>query len=127
MDREREKDSERRGEIESVRERRERERERDVGPPAPALSQLGHDSDKNQRGKSDGPDTALGKWEHWCDRPTPRALHLYREHQQDALRFNWPADGLVAGTDGGVQERMGEGYAVGTDPMRLVLNIISSC
>ena len=37
--------------------------------------------------------------------------------QQDALRHDW--DGLIAGTDGSVDElteRMGAGYAVGADP-----------
>jgi hypothetical protein len=51
---------------------------------------------------------ALGHWEqnrydfHWCEDPIPRALVLHRQHQQDVLRFSWPGDGLVAGTDGGV-------------------------
>jgi hypothetical protein len=51
---------------------------------------------------------SLGHWEqnrydfHWREDPIPRALVLHREHQQDALRFSWPGDGLVAGTDDGV-------------------------
>jgi hypothetical protein len=40
---------------------------------------------------------------HWCEDPIPRVLVLHREHQQDALRFSWPGDGLEAGTDGGVK------------------------
>ena len=72
---------------------------------------------------------SLGQWEqtrydfHWCDQPIPRALLLHHEHQQDAIRFNWPVDGLVAWTDGGVQwkqERVGAGYVVGTDPIPLL-------
>jgi hypothetical protein len=53
----------------------------------------------------------------------PRALGLHRENQQDALRFSWPADGLVAGTDDGVQwkqERMAAGYVAGNDPIPLM-------
>jgi hypothetical protein len=95
-----------------------------------------------------------GNWEqrydfHWCDGPIPRALGLHRENQQDALRFRWPADGLVAGTDayracaraGSLrrassrsarptavsevqlewkQERMVAGYVAGNDPIPLV-------
>jgi hypothetical protein len=44
---------------------------------------------------------SLGHWGqnrydfHWCEDPIPRALVLHREHQQDALRFSWPGDGLV--------------------------------
>jgi ribonuclease HI len=72
---------------------------------------------------------ALGHWEqnrydfHWCEDPIPRALVLHRQHQQDALRFSWPGDGLVAGTDGGVQwkqERMAAGYVAGTDLIPLM-------
>ncbi len=51
---------------------------------------------------------------HWHDDPVPPALVLYRSHQQDAMRANW--EGLVAGTDGSVDEsseRMGAGYAIG--------------
>ena len=54
---------------------------------------------------------------HWSDGVVPPRLLLYRQHQQDALRHSW--DGLVAGTDGSVDEgteRMGAGYVLGDDP-----------
>ena len=55
---------------------------------------------------------------HWCDSEVPPRLRYYRQHQQDALRYSW--DGLIAGTDGSVDEkteRMGAGYVVGVDPI----------
>ena len=58
---------------------------------------------------------------HWCASPVPARLNLYRQHQQDALRYSW--DGLVAGTDGSVDlraELMGAGYVVGADPVPLM-------
>ena len=64
----------------------------------------------------------LGSWDgrrydfHWCHEKTPATLRLHQENQQDALRHTW--DGHIAGTDGGVQwknQRMGAGFAVGTD------------
>ena len=54
---------------------------------------------------------------HWREGPIPPRLLLHRQHQQDALRYGWA--GLIAGTDGSVDERterMGAGYVVGTDP-----------
>ena len=55
---------------------------------------------------------------HWYEGEIPQHLLLYRHHQQDAIRHGW--DGLVAGTDGSVDERselMGAGYALGDDPV----------
>jgi ribonuclease HI len=55
---------------------------------------------------------------HWHDSPVPLALELHRKHQQDALRHRWT--GLVAGTDGSVDESsetMGAGYAIGDAPL----------
>jgi hypothetical protein len=72
---------------------------------------------------------SLGHWEqnqydfHWCEDPIPCALVLHRQHQQDALRFSWPGNCLVAGTDVGVhwkQERMAAGYVAGTDLIPLM-------
>ena len=54
---------------------------------------------------------------HWSTDPIPPRLLLHRQHQQDALRHSW--DGLVAGTDGSVDEcteQMGAAYVLGTDP-----------
>ena len=54
---------------------------------------------------------------HWYDGEAPPNLLLYQKHQQDALRHSW--DGLIAGTDGSVDERterMGAGYVLGADP-----------
>ena len=54
---------------------------------------------------------------HWSMDPAPPRLLLYRQNQQDALRHSW--DGLVAGTDGSVDERaeqMGAAYVLGADP-----------
>ena len=54
---------------------------------------------------------------HWYDGEAPPTLLLYQKHQQDALRHSW--DGLIAGTDGSVDERterMGAGYVLGADP-----------
>ena len=48
-------------------------------------------------------------------------LLVHRNHQQDAARLSW--EGLVAGTDGSVDERtecMGAGYAVGGDVIPLM-------
>jgi hypothetical protein len=53
---------------------------------------------------------------HWCAHPVPPLLLIHRQHQQDALRHSWT--GLVAGTDGSVDERteaMGAGYVLGAD------------
>ena len=70
---------------------------------------------------------ALGDWKtprydfHWRQGPLPRALQLYRSHQQDAVQYTWL--GWVAGTDGSVdyrQERMGAGFAVGLEPALLL-------
>ena len=50
---------------------------------------------------------------HWYDGEIPPNLQLYRQHQQDGLRHGW--NGIVAGTDGSVDERaerMGAGYAL---------------
>ena len=58
-----------------------------------------------------------GYYFHWCADPVPPRLRLHRLHQQDALRHSW--DGLVAGTDGSVDERteqMGCAYVLGADP-----------
>lgn len=54
---------------------------------------------------------------HWSVDPVPPRLLLHRQNQQDALRHTW--DGLVAGTDGSVDERterMGAAYVLGADP-----------
>ena len=54
---------------------------------------------------------------HWSMDPVPPRLLLHRQNQQDALRHNW--DGLVAGTDGSVDERaerMGAAYVLGAGP-----------
>ncbi len=73
----------------------------------------------------------LERWEstryafHWCKDPVPRLLQVHRNHQQDSMRWGW--DGLVAGTDGSVDERtehMGTGYVVGND--RVPMMILSS-
>jgi ribonuclease HI len=48
-------------------------------------------------------------------------LLVHRNHQQDAARLSW--EGLVAGTDGSVDERtecMGAGYVVGGDVLPLL-------
>jgi hypothetical protein len=62
---------------------------------------------------------------HWYEGSPPPRLLLYRQHQQDALRHSW--DGLIAGTDGSVDERaerMGAGYVLGVDPeSSLILSI----
>ena len=53
---------------------------------------------------------------HCKENLVPPLLLFHRQHQQDALRHDW--DGLIAGTDGSVDERterMGAGYAVGAD------------
>jgi hypothetical protein len=55
---------------------------------------------------------------HWYERVFPPNLILHRQHQQDALRHGW--DGLVAGTDGSVDERAGRmraGYALDDNPV----------
>ena len=55
---------------------------------------------------------------HWCEHAVPARLQYYRQHQQDALRYSW--DGVIAGTDGSVDEKtesMGAGYVVGVDPI----------
>jgi hypothetical protein len=61
---------------------------------------------------------------HWYYGVTSPNLLLYRQHQQDALRHGW--DGLVAGTDGSVDERaewMGAGYVVGEDPKPILTSL----
>jgi hypothetical protein len=61
---------------------------------------------------------------HWYEGMTPPNLLLYRQHQQDALRHGW--DGLVAGTDGSVDERaewLGAGYVVGEDPILILTSL----
>ena len=58
---------------------------------------------------------------HWSEGPVPPRLLLHRQHQQDALRHDW--DGMVAGTDGSVDERterMGAGYVLGADPVPIM-------
>ncbi len=50
---------------------------------------------------------------HGSEDPTPPRLLIHRQHQQDALWHSW--DGLVAGTDGSVDERtevMDAGYVL---------------
>ena len=63
---------------------------------------------------------ALGDWTgrrydfHWCIDRVPRALKLYREHQQDARQYTF--QGLIGGTDGSANirtDRMGAGFALG--------------
>ncbi len=57
---------------------------------------------------------------HRSEDPTPRLL-VHRQHQEDALRHSW--DGLVAGTDGSVDEHtevMGAGYVLGADPLPII-------
>ena len=52
----------------------------------------------------------------WIQSP-PAGLLLHRQNQQDALKHNW--DGLVAGTDGSLDERaerMGAAYVLGAGP-----------
>jgi ribonuclease HI len=59
---------------------------------------------------------------HWYERSPPPRLLLYRQHQQDSLRHSW--DGLIAGTDGSVDERaerMGAGYVLGVDPEPILI------
>ncbi len=59
---------------------------------------------------------------HWHEGSIPPRLLLYRRHQQDALRHSW--DGLIAGTDGSVDERsekMGAGYVLGADPEPILI------
>jgi hypothetical protein len=54
---------------------------------------------------------------HWYEGGPPPSFLLYQQHQQDAQRHCW--DGLVAGTDGSVDERseqMGAGYVLGDQP-----------
>jgi hypothetical protein len=54
---------------------------------------------------------------HLCDDPVPPRLLIHRQHQQDALLHSW--HGLVADTDGSVDERtevMGAVYVLGVDP-----------
>ena len=59
---------------------------------------------------------------HWEHHQAPLLLLVHRNHQQDAGRLRW--EGLVAGTDGSVDERtecMGAGYAVGDDVILLMI------
>ncbi len=54
---------------------------------------------------------------HLYDDPVPPRLHIHCQHQQDALPHSW--DGLVADTDGSVDECtevLGAGYVLGVDP-----------
>jgi hypothetical protein len=58
---------------------------------------------------------------HWGEDPTSPWLLIHRPHQQDALRHSW--DGLVAGTDGSVDERnevMSAGYVLGAEPQPIL-------
>jgi hypothetical protein len=51
----------------------------------------------------------------------PPLLIAHCDHQQDAILLRW--EGLIAGTDGSVDERrecMGAGYAVGDDVAQLM-------
>ncbi len=50
---------------------------------------------------------------------SPPRLLIHYQHQQDDLLHSWDASGLVAGTDGSIDERtevMGAGYVLGVDP-----------
>ena len=50
---------------------------------------------------------------HWGQHQVSPLLLVHQNHQQDAARMRW--EGLVAGTDGSVDERtecMGAGYVV---------------
>ncbi len=52
---------------------------------------------------------------------TPPWLLIHRQHQQDALLHSW--DGLVADTDGSVDERkevMSAGYVLGAEPQHII-------
>ena len=65
--------------------------------------------------------TSCGSF-HWYEGSPPPRLLLYQQHQQDALRHSW--DGLIAGTDGSVDERaerMGAGYVLGVDPEPILI------
>ena len=58
---------------------------------------------------------------HWGEDPTSPWLLIHRQHQQDALRHSW--DGLVAGTDGSVDECyavMSAGYVLGTESQPII-------
>jgi hypothetical protein len=58
---------------------------------------------------------------YWGEDPTPPWLLIHRQHQQDALRHSW--DGLVAGTDGSVDECyavMSAGYVLGTESQPII-------
>jgi hypothetical protein len=54
---------------------------------------------------------ALGDWTgrrydfHWCTDQAPKALKLYREHEQDARQYTF--QGLGGGTYGSASERTG--------------------
>jgi hypothetical protein len=51
----------------------------------------------------DGRRSTLSLFLHWNEhRVRPRLQH-HRQHQQDALQYSW--DGLIAGTDGSVDEK----------------------
>ena len=72
--------------------------------------------------------STIRRWErpqydfHWHNAPVPLTLELHRKHQQDALRYRWT--GLVAGTDGSVDEsseKMGAGYAIGDAPIPITV------
>ena len=69
----------------------------------------------------------IEKWDnlryalHWGHHQNSPLLLVHRNHQQDAARLSW--EGLVAGTDGSVDERtecMGAGYVVGGDVIPLM-------
>ena len=69
----------------------------------------------------------IEKWDnlryvfHWAHHQDLPLLLVHRKHQQDAALMSW--EGLVAGTDGIVDERtecMGVGYAVGGDVIPLM-------
>ena len=78
------------------------------------------DQGSAQHAGSDLSLAALGDWTglrydfHWCIDRVPKALRLYREHQQDARQYTF--QGLVGGTDGGANirtDRIGAGFALG--------------
>ena len=78
------------------------------------------DADQGRAQHADLSLAALGDWTgrrydfHWCIDRVPKALKLYREHQQDARQCTF--QGLVGGTDGSANRRsnrMGAGFALG--------------
>ncbi len=58
---------------------------------------------------------------HWSEDSIPVRLLTHRQHQQGSLRHSW--EGLVAGTDGSVDERaevMGACYVLEADPLPVI-------